>query len=195
MSAPALVTGAHRFPSDLARPDMVAVAAPDRATLALAYDAIDASWDLAPQPAEADLESFLRSHPVEVLGSEGAVHEAQGDVECALAGAELRLEATYTTAYIAHASLETRVALAQRDDERVTVWTGTQQPFYVRYELAAALGIEEKQVRVLLDRPDIPSSGAGETPLIAIAIANAVHAACGARIRSLPLLRDGRLAL
>jgi nicotinate dehydrogenase subunit B len=43
---------------------------------------------------------------------------------------------------------------------------------------------------VLVDRPDIPSAGAGETPLIAVApaIANAIFAATGRRLRSLPLL-------
>ncbi len=41
----------------------------------------------------------------------------------------------------------------------------------------------------LLDRPDLPSAGAGETPIIAIApaIANAVFQATGERLRSLPL--------
>ena len=48
---------------------------------------------------------------------------------------------------------------------------------------------------VLLDRPDLPSAGAGETPLIAVApaIANAIFAATGRRLRSLPLLPDGRV--
>ena len=42
---------------------------------------------------------------------------------------------------------------------------------------------------VLLDRPDIESAGAGETPIIAVApaLANAVFAATGQRRRSLPL--------
>jgi nicotinate dehydrogenase subunit B len=46
-----------------------------------------------------------------------------------------------------------------------------------------------------LDRRDLPSAGAGETPIIAVApaIANAIAAACGVRLRALPLLRDGRL--
>jgi CO/xanthine dehydrogenase Mo-binding subunit len=48
---------------------------------------------------------------------------------------------------------------------------------------------------VLVDRPDIPSAGAGETPLIAVApaIANAIFAATGRRLRSLPLLPGGSL--
>ncbi len=46
---------------------------------------------------------------------------------------------------------------------------------------------------VLLDRPDEPSAGGGETPLVAVApaIANAVFRACGIRLRSLPLAPDG----
>jgi isoquinoline 1-oxidoreductase len=41
----------------------------------------------------------------------------------------------------------------------------------------------------LLNRPDLPSAGGGETPIIAIApaIANAVHHATGRRIRAMPI--------
>ncbi len=48
---------------------------------------------------------------------------------------------------------------------------------------------------VLLDRKDLPSAGAGETPIVAVApaIGNAIFAACGVRLRSLPLVPDGRV--
>jgi CO/xanthine dehydrogenase Mo-binding subunit len=41
----------------------------------------------------------------------------------------------------------------------------------------------------LLDRKDLPSAGAGETPLIAVApaIANAVFQATGTRMREMPM--------
>ena len=44
----------------------------------------------------------------------------------------------------------------------------------------------------LLDNPDLPPAGGGETPIIAIApaIANAVFAATGVRLRSMPLRGD-----
>jgi nicotinate dehydrogenase subunit B len=46
---------------------------------------------------------------------------------------------------------------------------------------------------LLLDRPDLPSQGAGETPLIAVApaVANAIYDATGQRLRSLPLVPEG----
>ncbi len=42
---------------------------------------------------------------------------------------------------------------------------------------------------VLVDRRDLPSAGAGETPIVTVApaIANAIFAATGERIRSMPL--------
>jgi isoquinoline 1-oxidoreductase len=46
---------------------------------------------------------------------------------------------------------------------------------------------------VLLDRKDLPSAGAGETPIIAIApaVGNAIFQATGVRLRSLPMAPDG----
>ena len=52
------------------------------------------------------------------------------------------------------------------------------------------------ELRVVpLDRPDLPPAGGGETPIIAVApaVANAIFAACGVRLRSMPLAPDGRV--
>jgi CO/xanthine dehydrogenase Mo-binding subunit/aerobic-type carbon monoxide dehydrogenase small subunit (CoxS/CutS family) len=48
---------------------------------------------------------------------------------------------------------------------------------------------------VLLDRPDLPSAGGGETPIIAVApaIGNAIYRACGVRLRALPMTPKGRV--
>jgi isoquinoline 1-oxidoreductase len=70
--------------------------------------------------------------------------------------AAVRLSATYTTAYIAHAPLEPRVALALWDDVRLTIWTGTQTPFAVRAQVAAACDLDEEDVRVII----APTGGA-----------------------------------
>jgi isoquinoline 1-oxidoreductase len=63
---------------------------------------------------------------------------------------------TYTTAYLAHAPLETRCAVAAWEDGRLTVWVGTQRPFATRATLAERLGLDERQVRVV-----VPSTGGG----------------------------------
>src|SRR6266508_6286347 len=46
---------------------------------------------------------------------------------------------------------------------------------------------------ILIDRPDLPSAGAGETPIVGIApaIGNAIFAATGVRLRALPLAPNG----
>ncbi len=46
---------------------------------------------------------------------------------------------------------------------------------------------------VLVDRKDLPSSGAGETPIVGVApaIGNAIFAATGVRLRSLPMAPNG----
>jgi isoquinoline 1-oxidoreductase len=46
---------------------------------------------------------------------------------------------------------------------------------------------------ILIDRPDLPPAGAGETPIIGVApaISNAIFAACGVRLRALPLVPHG----
>ena len=46
--------------------------------------------------------------------------------------ADHKLDATYTVAYIAHTPLEPRAAVAEWNDGKLTVWTGTQRPFGVR---------------------------------------------------------------
>ena len=65
--------------------------------------------------------------------------------------------ATYTIAYIAHVPLEPRAALAEWEDDKLTVWTGTQRPFGVRGELAEAFRHSARErVRVIM-----PDTGSG----------------------------------
>jgi nicotinate dehydrogenase subunit B len=114
-------------------------------------------WDLPETPREADLEAHLRANPIDEEGWEGGFDQATGDVDSALANAEVRLTTTYTTAFIAHVPMETRAAVAGwSDDGRLTIWTGTQVPFGVREEVADALGIPEAAVRVI-----VPDFGGG----------------------------------
>ncbi len=73
-----------------------------------------------------------------------------------MAAADKKLEQTYTVAYIAHAPLEPRAAVAEWNGDKLTVWTGSQRPFGVRGELAEAFHISEDKVRVI-----VPDTGSG----------------------------------
>jgi isoquinoline 1-oxidoreductase beta subunit len=56
------------------------------------------------------------------------------------------IEATYTTPMLAHAAMEPPAAVADFRNGKVTVWTPTQNPQAVQETLAAALGIDKKDV-------------------------------------------------
>jgi nicotinate dehydrogenase subunit B len=63
---------------------------------------------------------------------------------------------------------------------------------FSRYRVPRFRDVPEIEA-VLLDRKDIPSAGAGETPIVGIApaIGNAIFDATGVRLRSLPLVPNG----
>jgi nicotinate dehydrogenase subunit B len=133
--------------------DFIGVAASDQALATQAAAAVRANWKPAPQqPSNTDLFDFLRRHPARSAGPgpEDLAPYVKGSVEHALKSAHHRLQQTYTVAYIAHAPLEPRVALAQWSGDKLTVWTGTQRPFGVRGELAEAFEIPEENVRVIM---------------------------------------------
>jgi nicotinate dehydrogenase subunit B len=138
----------------------VGVVAPDEWTAERAIAAIRAVWAISPQPSEHELFEYLCTHPAVPQESERGRGAGRsyviGSIDEGLAEAELRLEATYTVAYIAHAPLETRAALATWDGDRLTVWTGTQRPFGVQAELAAAFQLPVDHVRVI-----VPDTGSG----------------------------------
>jgi CO/xanthine dehydrogenase Mo-binding subunit len=131
--------------------DFAAVAAPTPQAAERAVAALKAEWKTTPQPARAELFDYLKKN------AQGRANpNERGSVEKALAEADTRLRETYTVAYIAHAPLEPRAAVAEWNDGKLTVWTGTQRPFGVRNELMAAFSLPQDHVRVLM-----PDTGSG----------------------------------
>jgi nicotinate dehydrogenase subunit B len=139
---------------------LAGVVAADPATAAATAAALQAAaiWHVPVQPSDGELASFLRAHPSQGGPGRwgGPFEEREGSPASALESAALSHEATFTTAYVAPAALETRVAVAAWDDGRVTVWTGTQTPFPVRAQVAAELAVSEADVRVI-----VPPTGGG----------------------------------
>jgi nicotinate dehydrogenase subunit B len=134
--------------------DFVGVAAPDTETATRALSALRAEWRPGPRPSARGLFEYLKANTVEAPSRGRSRHDA-GSMGEGLAAADLKLERTYTVAYIAHAPLEPRAAVAEWTEGKLTVWTGTQRPFGVRSELAAAFRLPEESVRVM-----VPDTGA-----------------------------------
>ena len=129
----------------------IGVAAPSSDAAARAAAAIKTEWKAEPQPSGKELFDYLRKHAAESPRANVSGSIAEGFTQ-----AHKRIEQTYTVAYIAHAPLETRAALAEWKDGKLTVWVGTQRPFGVRGELAEAFRIPEDRVRVI-----VPDTGSG----------------------------------
>jgi CO/xanthine dehydrogenase Mo-binding subunit len=139
--------------------DFVAAAAPTELQAGQALEAIRAQWHESPSPV-SNQNLFARIKESAAPGADERHRHQQGAVEDALAAAHHRLDATYTVAYIAHAPLEPRAAVAEWTGDKLTVWTGTQRPFAVRDELAATFRVPESAVRVIV--PDTGSAYGGK---------------------------------
>ncbi len=198
-----IVTGAHRYPSDIARPGMLYgrilrrpafgarllsidlapvegiagvtavrdgdfVGCAARSTW-LAAQAINelvsvAKWELPPkdeQPSSETLFKYLKDHAATKQSAGGRSFgrgggTSRGNIEQGLAAANKSLVADYEVAYIQHAPMEPRAAVAEWQDGSVTVWTGTQNPLRVRGELMAAFHLPADRVRVI-----VPDAGGG----------------------------------
>jgi isoquinoline 1-oxidoreductase len=131
--------------------NFVGVAAPSEPEATRALAVLKAEWKSVPQISRRELFDYLKKN---ARPGEGR-HET-GSLESALSSAGHRLDATYTVTYIAHAPLEPRAAVAEWQDGKLTVWTGTQRPFGVRDELAEAFRLPLDRVRVIM-----PDTGAG----------------------------------
>lgn len=138
--------------------DFIGVVAPDAFSAQQAASVIKAKWSVPEQPSNQGLFNYLKSHP-EPGRNEGPEHVV-GSMQQALDSAEVKLEESYTVAYIAHAPLEPRAAVAEWNDGKLTVWTGTQRPFGVRDELMQAFNLSASKVRVI--QPDMGSGYGGK---------------------------------
>ena len=191
----AFVTGAHKYSSDLVRPEMlhgkivrpdafhatlkscdtsaaerlqkvtvvrdgdfIGIAAPDLTTAEKGSSLVQAKWEAPQQVSEKELFDHLKASIEK--DSEDRDVIVKGSVPQELSAGLKALQRTYTVAYIAHTPLEPRAAVAEWNDAKLTVWTGTQRPFAVRDELASTFHLAEENVRVIV--PDTGSAYGGK---------------------------------
>ena len=138
--------------------DFVGVTAPTEHQAERALAAIRAEWKETPQISDREIFDYLRQNGAPQ--ADDRHRQQEGSIAEGLGLASHKLEAVYTVAYIAHAPLEPRAAVAEFKDGKMTVWTGTQRPFGVRAEVAHALHLPEANVRVIV--PDTGSAYGGK---------------------------------
>ncbi len=76
----------------------------------------------------------------------GKVVHTVGDPDAEFAKGGKIVEAEYFAPHLAHASMEPPVAVADVRDDKVTVWSPTQDPQGVQEEVAKALGLKKENV-------------------------------------------------
>ena len=179
-----IVTGEHKYPSDIQRPGMmygkilrapsyganlnsldapqlqdaklvrdgnfVGVVAPSTflAEKAIEEIAKSAKWNTAPHPSSKELYDYLKQKARGGVPANPFADDLQKSAKA--------LKQTYNVAYVQHAPMEPRAAVAEWADGKLTVWTATQNPFGVRGELVNAFRLSEDKVRVI-----VPDFGGG----------------------------------
>jgi isoquinoline 1-oxidoreductase len=132
----------------------IGVAAPNsfRAEVALVAISGAAKWEAAPpQPSSKDLFDYLRKNVEgDVPRNPFADEVAKGKT----------ISQTYRVPYIQHAPLEPRAAVAEWSEGKLTVWTGSQNPFGIRSELVRTFHLPEDHVRVVI--PDFGGAFGGK---------------------------------
>ena len=145
----ALAVDKVRFVGD----PVAAVAAVDEDTATRALDAIVVEYEA--------LHAFLTPED-SLANAEPKIHEDKknnvskhvlldfGDVDGAMAGADVVLEGEFGFHSTTHAAIEPHCAVARLSPDGVlTVWSATQITHYVHRALAKVLGLPEQQIRVI----------------------------------------------
>lgn len=141
--------------------DFVGVTAATRRGATRAVAAIRPEWKQPAEPSSIDVVDYFRRHrEPQAPGRPVMPPHVAGSAADALKTAHQVTSGTYEIAYIAHAPMEPRAALAEWQDGKLTVRTATQRPFGVRDELCEAFHIAPDRVRVIV--PDAGSAYGGK---------------------------------
>ena len=159
--------------------DAATVAAIDDDDVPIRYQPLAAHESIAAALAAADRGAALHARYPDNVLCHGRV--VRGDVESALAGAALAVEASFTTHHVEHAYIEPEAGYAEIVEavaasgaplRRVRIFACTQTPYMDRDEIASVLAIAPEQVHIV---PSAIGGGFGGKldlsvqPLVAVA--------------------------
>jgi aldehyde oxidoreductase len=125
--------------------EAAAVEAVDLANFPIAWRELPAitTLDVA-LAAEAPLVHSARAGNLLVRG-----RVAKGDVDAALATADVTVEGEFETGFVEHAYIEPEAGFARRVGDRIEVQACTQSPYMDRDDVAKLLGLAPEAVRII----------------------------------------------
>ncbi|HUN46875.1 MAG TPA: molybdopterin cofactor-binding domain-containing protein, partial [Stellaceae bacterium] len=133
--------------------DAVCALVGDAATIAAIPDQeVPIEWQVLPplggvEAALApDAPALHKAKPGNVL-VEGRM--VAGDIESALAGADIVVEESFETSFVEHAYIEPEAGYARRVGDRIEIFATTQTPYMDRDEVALIMGLKPEQVRII----------------------------------------------
>ncbi|WP_084697974.1 molybdopterin cofactor-binding domain-containing protein [Muricoccus aerilatus] len=127
------------------RADFVGVVCEREEHAILAAQRLKVAWREPPAlPDLAELEAALRANPAVPRRL-----KETGDVDASIASAATAMRRTYVWPYHMHASIGPSCAVARMREDGITVWAGTQNPHWLRDDLALLLGLPVGAVEVV----------------------------------------------
>lgn len=125
--------------------DFVGIVAEREEQAAEAARVLRVHWKPTPPlPDLTNVAQALRANP-----STARTLMDQGDVETARAEAAVTMDRTYVWPFQMHASIGPSCAVADVRDEAARVWSGTQNPYPLRADIALLIGLPEAAVEII----------------------------------------------
>jgi nicotinate dehydrogenase subunit B len=138
------VAGIEGLVAVVAIGDFVGVVATREEFAAEAARRLKVQWKLPPaRPDLNDVETALKNNP----GKKRLLKD-DGDVERALLGASPLMQRTYVWPYQMHGSIGPSCAVADWTPEKLVVWSGTQNPHFMRRDLSRLMDMPEETIVV-----------------------------------------------
>lgn len=125
--------------------DFVAVVAKREENAIKAAKLLDVQWQSPPPLGDlSDIQGVLQAQ-----ASTPRVLKNTGNVDVAISANSQAHTATYVWPYQLHGSIGPSCAVAHFESERVTVWSGTQNPHFLHADIMTLLDLPAESVRVV----------------------------------------------
>ena len=110
-----------------------------------AADLVEVTYETEPHDTD-----FRRDHPSARLPEDpDSAEYILGDVDAALADADIVVDAVYGTPMEHNNPMEPHTTVARWDDDELTLWLSTQGAHPARDMIAPILGLDREQIRII----------------------------------------------